>query len=96
MINHGQRDGKTPFYTYAIANHKHDHSRWFFRFAETGSNKGKDFFSKHAMHANARPEVVYSGEFHIQQKGDKYIFVIDNNSGFFVSIFVLSLRILEW
>lgn len=45
------------------------------------SNLQRDFTSKHAMHANCEENVRYAGEFHVDKKGDKYILVVDNNSG---------------
>jgi len=56
-----------------------------FNFSETGAPFGKDFMSKHAMHANCAEEVYYAGEFVILKDHDQGCFklIIDNNSGTF-------------
>ena len=76
--SHGYHNGKRPFFTYAII--EEDNKVFKMKFSETGASFFKDFFSKHAMHAGAKEEVVYSGEFHIQKdsKGHHWL-VIDNN-----------------
>ena len=52
-------------------------------FPSGGAQMFKDFMSKHAMHADAARDVVYSGEFTVVDKGqgNGYLLVIDNNSG---------------
>lgn len=50
-------------------------------FSETGASFFTDFMSKHAMHSNAAEQVCFAGEFHVQQREGKYIFIVDNNSG---------------
>ncbi|KAL3931450.1 MAG: hypothetical protein SGARI_004204 [Bacillariaceae sp.] len=53
-------------------------------FSITSAMTGRDFLSKHALHANAAEEVVYSGEFFVDCSGDPdQRLVIDNNSGTF-------------
>eukprot|EP01121_Diplochlamys_sp_Union-15-3_P012936 TRINITY_DN3946_c0_g2_i1.p1 TRINITY_DN3946_c0_g2~~TRINITY_DN3946_c0_g2_i1.p1 ORF type:complete len:356 (-),score=57.55 TRINITY_DN3946_c0_g2_i1:45-1085(-) len=74
LINYGIRENRKRFYTYVITN-----DRIFF--AETGATTMKDFFSKHAMHANAEKQVRYAGEFFIHGEPGKEKLVIDNNSG---------------
>ena len=54
---------------------------YVFRFSETGIAKATDYFSKHAMHANAAEEVIYAGEFHVILEGGVYTLYLDNNSG---------------
>mmetsp|Transcript_34546 Transcript_34546/g.97890 ORF Transcript_34546/g.97890 Transcript_34546/m.97890 type:complete len:148 (+) Transcript_34546:117-560(+) len=56
---------------------------YVFRYSETGIAKATDYFSKHAMHANAAEEVIYAGEFHLIPEGDVYTLYLDNNSGTF-------------
>jgi len=78
-LKFGIRDNQRRFYTYVILDKD-------MRFSETGAAIFTDFMSKHAMHSNAREEVRYSGEFHIQPTEEhggeqKYKLVIDNNSG---------------
>ena len=53
-------------------------------FSITSAMTGRDFLSKHALHANAAEEVVYSGEFFVDRTdpGGRRL-VIDNNSGTF-------------
>jgi hypothetical protein len=81
LINFGRRDGQRPSFTYAITKND-DGPAFTLRFSETGPNSGKDFFSKHAMHAGCRKQVVYSGEFLIHKLDNgQYLLVIDNNSG---------------
>lgn len=80
---------KPAVYTYIIS--AEDDS---LRFSETGAAFFVDFASKHALHANCRPCVRYSGEFHPRPAGGwaafsdetpdkdvKWEIVIDNNSG---------------
>ena len=58
-------------------------------FSITSSMKGRDFLSKHALHANAADSVIYSGEFFIDRLSPEikstglFRLVIDNNSGTF-------------
>jgi len=78
LLHYGFRRGKPRYFTYIIADN-------CMRFSETGAEFSKDFMSKHAMHANCQPEVVYSGEFAIlknTEKGNLFL-QIDNNSGTF-------------
>lgn len=76
LIDFGLRDGRRRFYTYVILPDR-------MRFCESGAQMFKDFMSKHAMHADAARDVVYSGEFTVVDKGqgNGYLLVIDNNSG---------------
>lgn len=74
MFNNGRRQGIPRYYTYVIL-------ETAMYFSETGASFFTDFMSKHAMHSNAAEQVCFAGEFHVQQKDDKYILVIDNNSG---------------
>eukprot|EP01089_Gocevia_fonbrunei_P007564 TRINITY_DN1874_c0_g1_i1.p1 TRINITY_DN1874_c0_g1~~TRINITY_DN1874_c0_g1_i1.p1 ORF type:complete len:425 (-),score=69.02 TRINITY_DN1874_c0_g1_i1:118-1392(-) len=79
LINYGLRNGKRKMYTYVLTDDK-------LYFSETSASFFKDFLSKHATHSNARTEVRYAGEFHVQQyqTDDEQIrhkLIIDNNSG---------------
>ncbi|KAL7753275.1 hypothetical protein RI367_001050 [Sorochytrium milnesiophthora] len=77
LLENGQRQGKQVLYSYAITS-----GGWYF--SETGSAKIKDFISKHTIHANARKQVYYAGEFHLRParaENDGYVLVVDNNSG---------------
>jgi hypothetical protein len=81
---------KPAIYTYVIA--VEDNTM---RFSETGAPKSAtDYYSKHALHANAMSAVRYSGEFHLRPKGGwanfrdsmrdmdvEWEFIIDNSSG---------------
>ena len=74
LINYGRtKEGKIILFTYVIVNN-------YLRFSPTGKLL-KNMFSKHTIHSNCSPDVTYAGEFHVQKKEDKYILVIDNNSG---------------
>uniref|UniRef100_A0A7S4NVY3 C2 domain-containing protein n=1 Tax=Paramoeba aestuarina TaxID=180227 RepID=A0A7S4NVY3_9EUKA len=76
IIKNGVRRGRIRYFTYAITENK-------FQFTETGAKFGKDFMSKHAMHANCAEQVVYAGEFVISKNlnNGNMVLVIDNNSG---------------
>lgn len=73
----------SPRYTYVIMPDSHMH------FSITSKKIATDLLSKHALHAGAATEVVYSGEFFFDRYSDraketgKTAFVIDNNSGTF-------------
>ncbi|TFY83393.1 hypothetical protein EWM64_g618 [Hericium alpestre] len=80
---------KPAVYTYVVTTDDQT-----FRFSETGAAFFVDFASKHALHANCREEVYYSGEFHPRPEGGwanfndgiddatvRWELVIDNNSG---------------
>jgi len=67
-----------PIYTYVLMDKS-------LRFSRSGAGTSVDMSSKHALHAGAKPEVVYAGEFWIEPDtvtGEKTLF-IDNNSGTF-------------
>jgi len=74
LFHYGRRKSIPRYYTYVIV------ERGMY-FSETGATFFTDFMSKHAMHANAAEQICFAGEFHIQHKSDKFILVIDNNSG---------------
>jgi hypothetical protein len=78
LVNYGVRDGKPRMFTYVLMPER-------LYMSETGPGVLLDMSSKHAMHANASEEVVYSGELHIRGKhiGNEqhHILVLDNNSG---------------
>jgi len=76
ILHQGIRRGRIRYFTYAIIENR-------FNFSETGAQFGKDFMSKHAMHANCAEEVVYAGEFCLSKnlQTGNMVLVIDNNSG---------------
>jgi hypothetical protein len=75
MFNYGVRDRSPVLYTYVLLDNK-------LNFSETGITLGKDFMSKHAMHANARRAVRFAGAFCVHQKSSGMrVLVIDNESG---------------
>lgn len=74
LLQFGDRNGKSRVYTYVIIDDE-------FRFCECAAAFLKDIESKHAMHAAAKPEVVYAGEFHWKRNANNYALVIDNASG---------------
>ncbi|KAF9997670.1 hypothetical protein BGZ65_006743, partial [Modicella reniformis] len=69
-------DLKTVVFTYSIV------PKGIY-FSETGAAFFQDFMSKHAMHANHAPEVMYSGEFRLfrDENNNRWTLLIDNNSG---------------
>ncbi|KAF9380000.1 hypothetical protein CPC16_010507 [Podila verticillata] len=77
LIENPSQDLKMVVFTYSII------PKGLY-FSETGAAFFQDFMSKHAMHANRAPEVVYSGEFRLfrdeHHNGD-WTLLIDNNSG---------------
>jgi len=88
LLSYGRRNGKPRAYTYVLVERErrlspHKGRQFLFRFSETGIQMAKDYFSKHAMHANASPEVVYAGEFHVLPDGGRHVLYLDNNSGTF-------------
>lgn len=74
LLQFGDRNGKNRVYTYVIIDDE-------FRFCESGAAFMKDIESKHAMHAAAKPEVVYAGEFHWKKVSNSNVLIIDNESG---------------
>lgn len=74
MLNGGFREGKRRVYTYALVDNG-------FFFSETGAAMSKDVMSKHAVHANANPNVRYAGTFRICFDNGQPILVMDNDSG---------------
>lgn len=76
LLNFGKRGGRSRVFTYAMMD-----DGWYF--AETGSSRLQDTLSKHAVHANGRFAVRYSGTFRIIQNPDtdEYALVPDNDSG---------------
>jgi len=77
LINYGKlANDETTFFTYVLL----EDGSW--RFSHTGSTFLRDYVSKHAMHSNVSPFVVYAGEFHVRQEDNgSYTVVVDNNSG---------------
>lgn len=76
LLNYGRRDGRLRVFTYAMMD-----DGWYF--SETGAAMVADFMSKHAVHANARGKVRFSGTMRIIQnpKTKEYALVPDNDSG---------------
>eukprot|EP00439_Symbiodinium_sp_Y106_P040171 s5365_g4.t3 len=75
LLGNGVRKGRRRVYTYVVL----DEGMFF---SETGANIAKDFFSKHAVHANASPEVRMAGTFRICETPERaLILILDNDSG---------------
>jgi hypothetical protein len=75
LFNYGVRDRSPVTFTYVLLDNT-------LNFSETGTTLGKDWLSKHAMHANAKRYVRYAGEFFVHHQEDgRRVVVIDNNSG---------------
>lgn len=75
LLGNGVRKGRRRVYTYVVL----DEGMFF---SETGANIAKDFFSKHAVHANASPEVRMAGTFRICETPERaLILFLDNDSG---------------
>ncbi|KAA8498961.1 hypothetical protein FVE85_6546 [Porphyridium purpureum] len=70
-----------------IGTSRHAEGEFFLVFSETGASFMQDMRSKHAPHANAQEQVVYSGEVFFMRCGEdehgKLRMVFDNNSGTF-------------
>lgn len=87
MIGYGVRGGRQRFFTYVLKDDKLffcETGQEFFRYGiiEQLLTFGRDFTSKHAMHANCDENVRYAGEFHVQKKSSgRFVVWIDNNSG---------------
>jgi hypothetical protein len=82
LLKNGQgMNGTTLMFTYVVTQTQKGDFVW--RFSQTGTSMLKDFASKHAVHANAAREVIYSGEFHITRNArtGNMKLVLDNNSG---------------
>lgn len=76
LIYYGRRDGRRRVFTYALMD-----DGWYF--SETGAAMLADVLSKHAVHANGRPAVRFSGTMRIVQHPTtkEYALVPDNDSG---------------
>jgi hypothetical protein len=70
-------EGKCTRYTYVIC------ADSMMNFSVTAAMTGRDFLSKHAVHANAAENIVYAGEFFVDTSLSTRRLVIDNNSGTF-------------
>jgi len=75
LVGNGVRKGRRRVFTYVLL----DEGMFF---SETGANIAKDFFSKHAVHANASPGVRMAGTFRVCETPQRQpVVVIDNDSG---------------
>jgi len=73
LLNGGKdQNGDLAFFTYVIDLN----GRWCF--SRTGRAAGADLLSKHVVHNKGKTELLYAGEFHIQDNGT---LIMDNNSG---------------